>query len=54
MCGLVGCVTFSEEHHNGIYDDVKEMTGALSHRGPDSEGFWFEMYQRYCRGDLCD
>ena len=40
MCGLVGCVTFSEEHHNGIYDDIKEMTGALSHRGPDSEGFW--------------
>lgn len=42
MCGLVGCVAFSKDHHQGIYDDVREMTSALSHRGPDSSGFWYD------------
>jgi len=37
MCGITGILqinsNFSKEH-------VKKMTDALSHRGPDGEGFW--------------
>jgi len=37
MCGITGILQI-----NGLYkeDHVKKMTDALSHRGPDGEGFW--------------
>jgi len=34
MCGICGFVG------NGTFGDLQRMTAAMSHRGPDAEGFW--------------
>jgi asparagine synthase (glutamine-hydrolysing) len=39
MCGLAGFL-FSQRI-NSLVSTLKEMTDAISHRGPDDEGFWF-------------
>ena len=36
MCGITGFVG------TGTRDDIRRMTGALEHRGPDAEGFWHD------------
>jgi asparagine synthase (glutamine-hydrolysing) len=37
MCGIAGIVALRNE---GIRDKLVKMTNALSHRGPDGEGFF--------------
>ena len=37
MCGFVGLIG---NINADIEEDVRQMASALSHRGPDSEGFW--------------
>lgn len=37
MCGIAGIIQASQSY--GI-TDLKKMTDALSHRGPDGEGYW--------------
>jgi asparagine synthase (glutamine-hydrolysing) len=37
MCGIAGIIQASSKYS---LQDVKKMTDALSHRGPDGEGFW--------------
>jgi asparagine synthase (glutamine-hydrolysing) len=37
MCGIAGIIQLSPIYNS---TDVKRMTDALSHRGPDGEGFW--------------
>ncbi|HNT29238.1 MAG TPA: asparagine synthetase B, partial [bacterium] len=36
MCGIAGFVG------TGTRDDIRRMTGAMEHRGPDAEGFWHD------------
>lgn len=38
MCGIAGIISFSSNKINT--SDVKQMTDALAHRGPDGEGHW--------------
>jgi asparagine synthase (glutamine-hydrolysing) len=38
MCGIAGILQVYTHSYNK--EQVKKMTGALSHRGPDGEGFW--------------
>src|SRR5216117_1147841 len=37
MCGIAGIIQSSPKYN---LSDVKKMTGAIAHRGPDGEGFW--------------
>src|SRR3954463_174392 len=39
MCGICGIVRFGGATEQDRRD-VREVTRALSHRGPDGEGFW--------------
>ncbi len=36
MCGITGFAG------NGTRDDIRRMTDALAHRGPDADGFWHD------------
>jgi asparagine synthase (glutamine-hydrolysing) len=38
MCGITGILQINPNSYNK--EHVKKMTDALSHRGPDGEGFW--------------
>jgi asparagine synthase (glutamine-hydrolysing) len=38
MCGIAGILQINPDSYNE--EHVKKMTDALSHRGPDGEGFW--------------
>lgn len=40
MCGIAGIINF--DGRPPLKEAIKEMTNALSHRGPDDEGFYFE------------
>lgn len=41
MCGIAGIVTTSEDRPIGDHMDIlHRMCGAMSHRGPDGDGFW--------------
>lgn len=37
MCGIAGILQINSSYDK---EDVRKMTDALSHRGPDGEGFW--------------
>src|SRR5215470_1584872 len=37
MCGIAGIIQFGAQYTTA---DLKRMTDALSHRGPDGEGHW--------------
>ena len=39
MCGITG-VYFFKDNKNLNLSSIKEMTSNLSHRGPDSYGYW--------------
>jgi asparagine synthase (glutamine-hydrolysing) len=39
MCGIAGIISFKQKVH---VSDVKKMTDAIAHRGPDGEGQWLE------------
>ena len=41
MCGIVGKVSYKGIMQKDI-DDIKNMSSAIIHRGPDSEGFYFD------------
>jgi asparagine synthase (glutamine-hydrolysing) len=38
MCGITGIIQVNSKDYNK--DHLKKMTDALSHRGPDGEGYW--------------
>jgi len=38
MCGIAGII--QSDHSDYTNEHLKKMTDALSHRGPDGEGFW--------------
>lgn len=38
MCGIAGIVSFGDP--SGLASSVRKMTNAMSHRGPDSDGFF--------------
>ena len=38
MCGIAGIIQSTASRYDK--EHLKKMTGALSHRGPDGEGFW--------------
>ena len=40
MCGIAGIIQFGVREYTTA--DLKKMTDALSHRGPDGEGYWEE------------
>lgn len=40
MCGIAGVFSISSEPLAGLADSLRTMSGLLSHRGPDGEGFW--------------
>ncbi len=40
MCGITGFI--SHKKYDFLQKDLKKATKALSHRGPDDEGLWFE------------
>jgi asparagine synthase (glutamine-hydrolysing) len=40
MCGIAGFVG------QGDYTDLLRMSGALAHRGPDAEGYWYDGEKR--------
>jgi asparagine synthase (glutamine-hydrolysing) len=39
MCGITGYIHFDKDK-NANFDRIKKMTDVISHRGPDSEGFF--------------
>ena len=41
MCGIVGKVSYKGITQKDI-NDIKNMSSAIIHRGPDSEGFYFD------------
>jgi asparagine synthase (glutamine-hydrolysing) len=41
MCGITGFLTFDQHFDK---EDLSGMTSCLSHRGPDSEGFFYDEY----------
>lgn len=41
MCGIAGFISFNNRFSQ---EDLYQMTGALSHRGPDAEGFYNDEY----------
>ena len=41
MCGICGKLYFDEERAV-TSDELRRMSGALAHRGPDGEGVWAE------------
>lgn len=51
MCGLVGFIqgsSFSSEKNIMTY--LKKMTDSIAHRGPDSEGFWWDNDDKIALG----
>ena len=40
MCGIAGYVNFDGSPVS--YNNLKKMTDAIFHRGPDGEGHWYE------------
>lgn len=42
MCGIVGIISWSESHRV-TRADLKRMTDAIAHRGPDGEGSYFNI-----------
>ena len=40
MCGIAGYVNF--DGNSVSYNNLKKMTDAIFHRGPDGEGHWYE------------
>ena len=40
MCGIAGLVNLNGEAVSS--EDLKKMTDAIIHRGPDGEGHWIE------------
>lgn len=40
MCGIAGILQFNHEPADASL--IRRMTGAMSHRGPDADGFWTE------------
>ncbi|HMS82081.1 MAG TPA: asparagine synthase (glutamine-hydrolyzing) [Nitrospira sp.] len=43
MCGICGQVNFGDQSPVRL-DDIKRMTGALAHRGPDDDGIFLDGY----------
>ena len=43
MCGIAGIVV--KDNNRLKISDLKKMTDAIAHRGPDSEGFWLSEEQ---------
>lgn len=44
MCGFIGFINKSEKkNYSSEYNVIKMMNDTLSHRGPDSEGFWLDI-----------
>lgn len=44
MCGIAGAVTTTESRPIQPYEPVvRRMCGAMSHRGPDADGFWSDQ-----------
>lgn len=42
MCGIAGIFNLNKAHVN--HDQLKMMTDAIAHRGPDGEGFYYDDY----------
>ena len=40
MCGIAGALSFRSEPIANLEDQLAQMNGLLSHRGPDGEGMW--------------
>src|SRR6185369_15670822 len=38
MCGIAGIIQAFPKYQP---EDIKKMTAAIAHRGPDGDGFWF-------------
>ncbi|KKL74473.1 hypothetical protein LCGC14_2064520, partial [marine sediment metagenome] len=50
MCGIAGIYSPSGAMRKEIVTSVRRMTLSLAHRGPDSDGIWFEEGRRICLG----
>lgn len=46
MCGIAGFITSNSLSHQNSRELLSKMTAVLSHRGPDSEGFFFAKDNR--------
>ena len=44
MCGICGCINFKDQikKDSNIHSMVESMNDALSHRGPDNSGFYYD------------
>ncbi len=42
MCGIAGYLTLSSDPRFQAPEIVSAMTAAIRHRGPDSEGHWWD------------
>jgi asparagine synthase (glutamine-hydrolysing) len=50
MCGLAGFLLSAENDSKIIGSQLKSMTDAITHRGPDDEGFWTQPSERVAIG----
>ena len=44
MCGISGLLTLNQYSNDWYNKTLKTFTDLLSHRGPDSDGIWFDSY----------
>lgn len=42
MCGITGYFGGGSFKHVGVQSQLAQMADAIAHRGPDSEGYWFD------------
>src|SRR5262249_58601016 len=42
MCGIAGLIEPTTPNGNALRQSILQMTEALTHRGPDSDGIWLD------------
>ena len=47
MCGFVGCLYNQPNAQNILKEKIVEMNEAITHRGPDDEGYYFNEYVNF-------
>jgi len=49
MCGIAGKAYFNKNHEVHL-GELKMMSTSITHRGPDDEGFFVDVYLHYPQG----
>ena len=50
MCGIVGIISPNIKSENELKSEIIKMSNRISHRGPDSDGFWLDAKNNLALG----